>query len=333
MAFTLEKLAQPGQEIYNETNNNELIDNIYKPLYKYLYEQLDITNPESFQIDYDNLDIDFIHNGKLNAEISRELNRLSRLPNRNLTAEPFRTPAKQIFFNFLHEIPEFCLTIKHISLTTNLIIKSAEAYLETKISPDNFIEAKSIIDNQNRKRWVRAKTKQESQSGVSTLGSTSERLLEIAFDELIADESFFKVNNSKVQSYGDFVLLALPTNLWISVKSNFARERLLASGFTTDIVGAGFFTDSQEFTSLAKIRNFQRVGFLAMYVPDIAITDIQHENNTTTYAEVVNFYEEAGRNLPTNINGTPFIRKLSELPQDIRRLMKKSIKSRTALDL
>ena len=182
-------------------------------------------------------------------------------------------------------------------------------------------------------RWTRDKDLSERQSGVSTLGTISENLLETALSEYIDDRNFFKNNVSEVQSYGDFVLMCLPNNLWMSVKSNFARERLLASGFTTDIVGAGFFTDSTEFTSGAKVRNFQKVGFLAMYVPDIAVTEEQVLTGKSTYSEIVDYYNVAtDKNFPLNINGKPFIRKLSELNADIRSLLSEvNIKKRTTI--
>ena len=136
---------------------------------------------------------------------------------------------------------------------------------------------------------------------------------------MLKHDTFFKVDHSQVQSYGDFVIMCLPNNLWISVKSNFARERLLASGFSTDIIGVGFFEDPTEFSSYVKIRNFQRAGFLAMYCPDIAVTTKQVQNNTSTYEEVIKAY--TGRDMPLNINGKPFIRPLSHLKKHLDKLL------------
>ena len=82
----------------------------------------------------------------------------------------------------------------------------------------------------------------------------------------------------------------MPNNLWLSVKSNFARERLLASGFTTDIIGVGFFESAKEFTGKIRIRNFQRAGFLAMYCPDVPVNQEQIDNQITTYDLIVKRY-------------------------------------------
>ena len=127
--------------------------------------------------------------------------------------------------------------------------------------------------------------------------------------------------------------MCLPNNLWLSVKSNFARERLLASGYTNDILGVGFFQDPTEFTSNVRIRNFQRAGFLAMYCPDVAVSEEQLSNGTNTFDEIIKSYREQKIELPTNINGKPFIRKLSELYSDLEALMsEEDIKKRSTVD-
>ena len=151
-------------------------------------------------------------------------------------------------------------------------------------------------------------------------------------ESLIDNTNFFRSQNQDVQSYGDFVLMCLPNNLWISVKSNFARERLLASGYTTDIIGVGYFTDFNEFTSQTKIRNFIKVGFLAMYIPDITITEEQIANNISTYKQALNCYETQQRELPKNINGKNFLRPLSQLYNDLNSLLEiNDIKKRTTV--
>ena len=194
------------------------------------------------------------------------------------------------------------------------------------------IEVKKVIDQWNKARWTREKNMSERQSGVSVLGTVSETLLQTALGSMIDRTNFFKNNRAEVQSYGDFVLMCLPNNLWLSVKSNFARERLLASGFTTDILGVGFFTDDTEFTSGAKLRNFQKVGFLAMYVPDIPITDTQVNENVSTFAAIESYYTNSEKPLPLNINGKPFIRRLSKLHEDLEGLLREeNIQRRTTI--
>jgi hypothetical protein len=150
---------------------------------------------------------------------------------------------------------------------------------------------------------------------------------------MVDDVNFFKVSASQVQSYGDFVLMCLPNNLWVSVKSNYARERLLASGYSNDILGVGFFQDFDEFTSSVRIRNFQRAGFLAMYCPDVAVSLDQVNSKTSTYEQVVDFHASNGTNMPLNINGKPFIRKLTDLAGDLQPLLDiKSVQKRFTVD-
>ncbi|GBL04543.1 hypothetical protein [Glaciecola sp. KUL10] len=221
---------------------------------------------------------------------------------------------------FLQFYPEYGNLFTNVHLLASIAIECVEKHLGEEINTKNFVKAKQFIDLINRQRWTRPQDDSEKQSGVSNLGQVSELLLEKALSELIDQRNFFKTNNQKIQSYGDFVLMCLPNNLWLSVKSNFARERLLASGYTTDILGVGFFTSSSEFTSPSKIRNFQRVGFLAMYLPEIPISEKQISNDSNTYDEVVEYYG-GEENLPVNINGTKFIRSLSQLHGDLERLL------------
>lgn len=223
--------------------------------------------------------------------------------------------------DFLSRFPIFMGLVYNNITQADIAISNAEILYEQKVSGSNFINIKSVIDEINRSAWTRERDQSERQSGVSTLGSISEKLLQIVFTELVDDSSFFKVSRSEVQTYGDFVLVCLPNNLWISVKSNFARERLLASGFTNDILGVGFFEDASEFTGSVRIRNFQRAGFLAMYCPDVSVSEEQVLEDTSTYKQVSQYYEENNLPMPVNINGKPFIRKLSDLYSDLQILL------------
>jgi len=223
--------------------------------------------------------------------------------------------------DFLLRYPVFMGLVCNNIVLADIAISNAEILSGEKVNVTNFIRLKSIIDQVNRSAWTRDRDISESQSGVSTLGTISENLLQIIFDTLVDNETFFKVGQSEVQTYGDFVLMCLPNNLWLSVKSNFARERLLASGYTNDILGVGFFQDPSEFTGLVRIRNFQRAGFLAMYCPDVAVSERQVIENTNTYDQVMDHYQTNGQTPPTNINGMPFIRKLSGLYEDLALLL------------
>lgn len=239
---------------------------------------------------------------------------------------------KCIVRDFVSRHPKFLGLFVNNTALAKPCIANAEILLGKTVDVTNFIEIKSAIDQVNRASWNRQKDTSESQSGVSTLGTISETLLSMVFGQLVDDTTFFHVDQSNVQSYGDFVLMCLPNNLWLSVKSNFSRERLLASGYTNDILGVGFFQEAKEFTSQVRIRNFQRAGFLAVYCPDVSVSEIQVQNNTNTYDEVVSHYQNNGGTIPANINGKPFIRKLSNLASDLKTLLDETdIKKRTTV--
>jgi len=309
----------PPNQIQNDSNL-PLWNEFFHPIYQQLFQLIDPSAPHYPHIDFDSF--------KNNVEtILRVLNEeqiksLRKLGNGNIgKAEWLKAPEHRAMMVFFWSYPEFANLLTNIHLLSDISIKAAETCLQIKIDATNFINAKQFIDKINRERWVRRQTFSEEQSGNSNLGGVSETLLEMAMNKLIDGVNFFKTTNNKIQSYGDFVLMCLPNNLWLSVKSNFARERLLASGYTTDILGVGFFEEKDEFTSLSKIRNFQRVGFLAMYLPDIPVSEAQVTAGTNTFQEVHEFYETNNINLPLNINGTPFLRPLSGLHQDLSKIL------------
>lgn len=330
------------QEPLRLTNSNslEMWNEFLFPLYEECYRQLPSSIPEiAPQIDYDGLKTGNSHYSGLNSIVTNFTNdEITNLRSccRSVTskADWDKDPQKAAFTIFLNIFPQLAHLIKNINIKTDLAINAAEIDKKVSVDATNFMDFKRYLDQINRGRWTRGQNTSESQGGVSILGSTSEKLLELSMKSLIDGVNFFKVNNDRVNSYGDFILMCLPNNLWLSVKSNYARERLLASGYTTDIVGVGYFTDASEFTTPGKIRNFQRVGFLAMYIPDAPISEDQIANNTNTYDEVIADYSAKKKDMPKNINGSAFIRPLSSIGDDMKKLLQESdISKRLALDL
>jgi len=313
--------------------NLPLWDEFFVPIYSHLYLQINPNAPQYPHIDFDaqkstigNI-LSLLNQGQIGI--------LRTLGYGNFNATEWRkNPENKAMQAFLWNFPKFANLLTNIHLLAPIAIKSTELCLGFSIDASNFINAKQFIDQINRDRWTRAQDTSEQQSGVSNLGGVSELLLETALSGMIDGINFFKNTNQQVQSYGDFVLMCLPNNLWISVKSNFARERFLASGFTTDILGVGFFTEKEEFTSLSKIRNYQRVGFLALYLPDVPVSEEQNRANTNTYSEVINHYLTNSLNLPLNINGTAFLRPLSSIHSDLTKVLSvRDFKSRTTLSI
>ncbi|MFX4278422.1 hypothetical protein ACOL3G_11155 [Aliarcobacter butzleri] len=318
-------INEPDEINFDEFPANQFLEKIYR----YLYSMLDNTQ-NLFQINFDNLDYPLIE-----SIIQRNNPRLTlkKINGKKIsTSEWSKNPIQKSLVLFFSIFPNFNLFIKNIHADPEINIKNAETLINQETSPENFLLVKRKIDEINNLKWDRTLEVSESQAGVSILGSVSEILLERAMESLIDNSNFFRSQNQDVQSYGDFVLMCLPNNLWISVKSNFARERLLASGYTTDIIGVGYFTDFNEFTSQTKIRNFIKVGFLAMYIPDIPITEEQITGNTSTFQQALNYYQTQQRELPKNINGKNFLRPLSQLYNDLNSLLDiQDIKRRTTV--
>lgn len=290
----------------------------HKDLYVLIFDSIAEPNYGPF------VDVDALANGNLGVDIVAIADAAEvRLKSRPSAKASNRDRLLVQFYvrHFLASFPEMVGLVFNTVLLAENSIENAEILLGEACNATNFIAIKQIIDDLNTKAWTRDKDVSEGQSGVSTLGTISESLLNRVFDSMVDETNFFKVNASQVQSYGDFVLMCLPNNLWISVKSNFARERLLASGYSNDILGVGFFESFEEFTGQIRVRNFQRAGFLAMYCPDVAVSEAQVAEGTSTYQQIVDFHAAHGTSMPRNINGQPFIRRLSDLQSDLQPLL------------
>ena len=228
---------------------------------------------------------------------------------------------KIIRFRLLLNHPYLVGIFSNISLKAIHSINNAKYILHLEnIEPSDFKDIllfnKKIYDQ----TWNRTLSVSEDNAGNSSIGQMSESLFEESFKYLM-DNTFFKVTDTQLKSYGDFVVMALPNNLWISVKSSNARERLLASGFNTDIIGIGFFKSAAEFSDL-RIRNYQKVGFLALYLPDFPVNESQLEKNADTFSDYVEKRQKNNKGTyPTNINGKEFIRPTSRLFSDLKDLM------------
>lgn len=243
---------------------------------------------------------------------------------------------KRIKEKILSKVPQLALFLKNIHPGAAHQVEALSVLRQEVVDFTNISDFKRDLRARHEERWTRLQKEDqgnnEAQGGVSVLGSLSEELLKRAIETVSTSPDIFQTNQDDTKSYGDFVLMSLPNNLWFSVKSGFSRERLLASGFSNDLVGVGFFEEPAEFTSQYKVRNFKKAGFLAIYLPDVAVTEEQYDGDTSTYAEVQEFYNQAERVLPLNINGTQFFRPLSELGDDIKALLEQGLQRRSTLN-
>ncbi|GGQ22727.1 hypothetical protein [Shewanella litoralis] len=242
---------------------------------------------------------------------------------------------KRIKTKVLKKVPQLALFLKNIHSGAEYQVQALSMLRGEQVDFGNISDFKRDLRLRHEERWTRVLREvtgnNEVQGGVSVLGAVSEELLKRAIDIVSQSPDIFQTTQDDTKSYGDFVLMSLPNNLWFSVKSGFSRERLLASGFNNDLVGVGFFEASDEFISSHKIRNLKKAGFLAIYLPDVAVTQQQHENSTTTFTEVQDFYAKEGNVPPLNINGTAFFRKLSTLGDDIKSLLDVELQKRSTL--
>lgn len=235
---------------------------------------------------------------------------------------PFERDCTQIAVQlFLKSHPIFVSFVENCRIKSEIAIAHAEILNGEECNISNFIKLKRITNQFNEKCWSRQQSTSESQASASNLGTLSERLINGAFGGLVDGVNLFKVNSDRVKSYGDFVLMCLPNNLWLSVKSGYSRERLLASGYGNDILAVGFFQDFEEFTSRVRIRNMMKAGFLCLYLPDVPVTIEQIKARTSTFKETAEFYASSDVGWPVNINGKDFIRPLSQISDDLDRLL------------
>lgn len=243
---------------------------------------------------------------------------------------------KRIKEKILSKVPQLALFLKNIHPGAAHQVETLSVLRQEAVDFSNISDFKRDLRAKHEGRWTRLQKEDqgnnEAQGGVSVLGSLSEELLKRAIETVSTSPDIFQTNQDDTKSYGDFVLMSLPNNLWFSVKSGFSRERLLASGFSNDLVGVGFFEEPSEFTSQYKVRNFKKAGFLAIYLPDVAVTEEQHAVNTSTYAKVSEFYRQEGNVAPLNINGTVFFRPLSKLGADIKNLLVQKLQKRSTLN-
>ncbi|WP_235868953.1 hypothetical protein [Vibrio superstes] len=253
----------------------------------------------------------------------------------NCHAEP-NVSRKRIKDKILSKAPQLAFFLKNIHPGAAHQVEALSVLRKQTVDFSNISDFKRDLRARHEARWTRQQKEEkgnnETQGGVSVLGSLSEELLKRAIETVSTSPDIFQTTQDDTKSYGDFVLMSLPNNLWFSVKSGFSRERLLASGFSNDLVGVGFFEEPGEFTSQHKVRNLKKAGFLAIYLPDVAVTEQQYDGDTSTYAEVQEFYNHAERVAPLNINGTQFFRPLSELGDDIKALLEQDLQRRSTLN-
>lgn len=298
-----------------------------------------VTRPADFTSDEYRMIFDHLFD-KLSASANRHLDADIFLPELALKLSCVDDNSCRLQLNqgFFTEFPEYIAFIKNMNTSAAVDVACCEKIVlldGPKPEPYGCMKIKSISHDLHNGRWIRDATHKERQGGVSVLGGISELLLNNELKDLVTDENnFYKSSGMQpqIKSYGDFVLMCQPNNLWMSVKSAFSRERLLASGYTNDVIGVGFFQSAGEFTNIKRLKNFKKAGFLAIYLPDEPVTEVQINNNSNTYDDAKKAYDDLGNDMPKNINETPLLRRLSELHHDLKQLTDMELMKRNLSD-
>lgn len=111
---------------------------------------------------------------------------------------------------------------------------------------------------------------------------------------------------------GDYAITGLPFNLYVSVKSYYARERLIVSGTgqgAAPVIGFGFFKDPDEW-SVDRVQQYRHRGFVAIYMPATLLDEIRNKGTKGCKAsEVKNSYNR------------PLLRDIRDFASDIENVI------------
>lgn len=160
---------------------------------------------------------------------------------------------------------------------------------------------------------------------VSTIGGVTELICELALKATVPNK--YSTLPDGWKWVGDFAIMGSPFNVFISVKSYYARERLIVSGMgqnAAPVVGWGLFEKLNEW-SPSRVKQYKQRGFLAIYMPEMLYNELleQDENNPALTPREKKKYPSA-KGYPVtkivNIYDRPLIRKINDFADDIARV-------------
>ncbi len=161
----------------------------------------------------------------------------------------------------------------------------------------------------------------------SLTGAVTELICKIALDA--AAEGRYDRLPRPWNWIGDFAIMGSPFNLFVSVKSYYARERLIVSGTgqnAAPVIGYGLFKDSSEW-SPGRVKQYKQRGFIAIYMPRPLYDELAAMIPTTpglSQQQIKRYSPEKGypaTNI-TNIYDRPFLRKIEDFGTDIANILK-----------
>ena len=134
----------------------------------------------------------------------------------------------------------------------------------------------------------------------------------------------YSINRRDTVWIGDFAIMGSPFNLFISVKSYKAKERLIVSGTgqnAAPVVGYGLFDDPSEW-SPDRVKQYKQRGFIAIYMPNTLYNalDAMTPQTPGLSSRLIRKYSPANGYPATNIKNIydrPLLRKLEDFDDDI----------------
>lgn len=162
---------------------------------------------------------------------------------------------------------------------------------------------------------------------VKVTGAVTELLCKIALDAS-APNRYDKLPKTW-DWIGDYAIMGSPFNLFISVKSYKAKERLIVSGTgqnAAPVVGFGLFDDSSEW-SPERVKQYKQRGFIAIYMPNILYDTLAAMTPQTSglSKRLIKKYSPTNGYPATdikNIYDRPLLRKLEDFDKDISKVCK-----------
>lgn len=159
---------------------------------------------------------------------------------------------------------------------------------------------------------------------VSVTGSVTEMICKIALDAAVPGR-YAKLPTTW-SWIGDFAIMGSPFNLFVSVKSYKAKERLIVSGTgqnAAPVIGYGLFNDKREW-SMSRVKQYKQRGFVAIYLPNALYNtlDAMTPNNTAYTKRQRSRFASQGypATKVLNIYDKPLLRKLEDFSNDLSRV-------------
>lgn len=156
---------------------------------------------------------------------------------------------------------------------------------------------------------------------VKVTGAVTELICKIALDAA-APTRYDKLPKTW-DWIGDYAIMGSPFNLFISVKSYKAKERLIVSGTgqnAAPVIGFGLFDDPTEW-SPDRVKQYKQRGFIAIYMPNQLYNTLAAMIPTQGLPQRLMRKYSATNGYPAteikNIYDRPLLRKLEDFHTDI----------------